>query len=105
MALSITFTGRPIVAGERDRSITFTDLGLDWAGAGYTLWLQIVAPDTTCTIVSLVAVGGHTDQAKLSSVTGLFPTSGMYVLKIFARDGSGHTENLASVDYYMFVYP
>lgn len=102
--MPVTFTGKPLVVGERDRTITFTSLGFDWAGNGYTLWLNIVAPDTTSTTVSLAAVGGHTDQGYLSSTAGLFDQNGVYTLKILARK-NGFDRPLASVNYMNYVYP
>ncbi len=96
--MSVTWTGRPLVVGERDRTITFTSLGLDWAGNGYTLWLNIVAPDTTSTTVSLAAVVAHTDQGYLSSTAGLFDQNGVYKLKVLARK-NGFDRPLCSIDY------
>lgn len=103
MALSVTFTGRPLVANEDDRSITFTDLGLDWAGEGYTLALRVTDPDGTAVEHSLVAVVGTATSAKLSSVSGVFTQDGVYTLKVIAY--SGTDPRLYSVDYYVYVRP
>lgn len=102
--MAVTWTGRDLVTGERDRTITFRELGFDWAAAGYTIWLELVAPDTTCTVLQLDAVSGETDQAYLGDTAGLFDQTGNYRMKLLARK-DGFDRNLASINYYRMAMP
>lgn len=89
MAAELTTTGRPIVAGEVDRTLIFDDLELDWAGAGYTLKLEVTKPDfSTPTEYSLAAVSGDVYAAKLVGIENVFPVRGVYTLRIYAYNGA-----------------
>jgi len=87
--MAVTITGRPIVAGEKDRTILFTNLGLDWAGAGYTLKLRVTNSDgDPPTDYDLDAVVGEDEQAELPSTEDVFPDAGYYTLKLIALTGA-----------------
>lgn len=106
MALRITRTGKPLVAGDDDVSITFDDIGLSWAAEGYDLYLQITDPDGTVAQHQLSAVVGDLYAAKLTSVSGLVEESGMYTFKLLAYDTGTTTDpKILSVDYYEYVRP
>lgn len=103
MSLRVVYTGRPIVAGEEDRSITFTEIGVDWAGEGYTLKLRVTDPDCVAVEYTLDAVVGETEQGKLSNINGVFVQSGIYTLKLICYVGTD--SKLISEDYYLYVRP
>lgn len=86
--MTVTTDGPPIVAGEVDRTLIFADFGLDWAGAGYTLKLEVTRPDGTQTEYELAAVSGDVDSAKLVGVGGVFPVSGVYLFQLICYSGS-----------------
>lgn len=88
MAAELTITGRPIVAGEVDRTLIFDDLELDWNAAGYTLKLEVVTPSGTATEYTLAVVSGDVYAAKLVGISGIFPVSGAYTLRIYAYTSS-----------------
>lgn len=88
MAAEVTVVGPPIVAGEVDCTLIFNDLALDWAAAGYTLKLEVTAPNGTETEYDLAAVSGDVYAAKLVGVGGMFPTHGIYTFKIIAYSGA-----------------
>lgn len=86
--MAVTVTGRPIVAGEKDRYILFTNIGLEWDDEGYTLKLRVVDESGNSTDYELDAVALQPEQAKLASTEDVFPTAGSYTLKLIAIDGS-----------------
>ncbi|HQR07037.1 MAG TPA: hypothetical protein PLN21_09455 [Gemmatales bacterium] len=87
--MPVTITGRPIVSGEKDRTILFTNIGLDWAGAGYTLKLRVTNSDgDPPTDYDLDAVVGEAEQAELTSTEDVFPDAGYYTLKLIAFSGA-----------------
>lgn len=88
MAAELTITGRPIVAGEVDRTLIFDDLELDWAAAGYTLKLEVTNPEGVPLEYSLAAVSGDVYAAKLVGIGGMFPSHGIYTLRIYAYTSS-----------------
>jgi len=84
MPITVTQTGRDLVINEVDRVITFSNLGLDWASAGYTLKLGVTPPSGTETEYDLAAVVGTATSAKKEGTTGMFTTAGNYQFKIYA---------------------
>jgi hypothetical protein len=106
MALQITRTGKPLVAGDDDVSITFDDIGLSWVAEGYDLYLQITNPCGTISQHQLSTVVGDLYAAKLASVSGLVENSGLYIFKLLAYDaGTSTNPKILSVDYYEYVRP
>lgn len=106
MALRITRTGKPLVAGDDDVSIVFDDIGLSWAAAGYDLYVRITDPNGNATEHQLDAVVGDLYAAELASVSGLVENSGLYTFKLLAYDSGTTTDpKILSVDYYEYVRP
>lgn len=106
MPLNITRTGKPLVAGDDDVSITFDDIGLSWAAEGYDLYVRITPPCGNASEHLLSAVIGDLYAAKLTSVSGLVENSGMYTFKLLAYDvGTTTDPKILSVDYYEYVSP
>lgn len=83
---------RPLQAGEVGRVITATDLGVDWAGLGYTLKLHIInSSGTLSTDNSMVAVGGSPMEAEITTTATMFPTAGTYRVQVVAYSGATTT--------------
>lgn len=94
---TVRITGRPIVAGEVDRTITFEELRLEWSGAGYTLKMEVTDENGTATLYDLTAVAGtgNEEKAQKIGIGGIFPSAGTYILKVIAYSG-GSQKLLAS---------
>lgn len=79
--MQVTFDGRPLVAREVGRLVTFTDLDEDWASLGWTLKLRIKNNGSACTDYALTAVADP-NSALLTTVAGCFPRGQGYECQI-----------------------
>jgi len=80
--------GRAPVINERHRTYVFMDLGVDWADAGYGLYLQIVTPSSTTSYVACTTVSGEPYQAQLPIDSVVYSESGTYRLRLVATLGT-----------------
>lgn len=102
---TVRITGRRIVAGEVDRTITFEELGLDWNAAGYTLKMEVTNDEGTATLYALTAVAGtgNEEKAQKIGIGDIFPSAGTYILKVIAYSGSD--QKLLASDISIVVDP
>jgi hypothetical protein len=73
--MAITFEGRPIGAGEVGRTIDFTDLGLEWEGEGFEIYLRIWndADDPTAYNDYEMTALDDPESARLTTTAVMFP--------------------------------